>query len=356
MALLGEVSIKVKRALLLTEKFTVSQIADITGIKYESVETVIQRLLKDGIITKADLANTFRDGMPAKRGRPKQYYTFADKSKIEMLRNNLDAFLLERSIVDPDKEKPQNPYFVKAVSLIDSLETSRMELTNDLLKEIEDNLKISREYEELVDESNEIAIAYIEFAEARIKYLQGESEDAEDLLIKARNVFHKYEVPEENAINEYLLSSKLRQLAIETRKALKSENYEALANKLSNLADEVPLSTFLPSVTSQLREFISAASQLSSVTSELIHNKKKLEEQNYMLYEENERLKIQQEIINEINLNLSQAVNVSLSQEFYYPQQELPQKSLIAGEGLNLPKNVVSIFDKASKKRKVTNC
>lgn len=353
MALLGEASIKVKRAILLAEEFTVSQIAHTTGIKCESVETVVQRLLKDGVLTKVIFAKAIETGMPAaKRGRPKQYYTFADKSKIKMIRDSVDAFSLEHSVVEPDKEKPSNPYFVKVLSLLDSLETSRMELTNDLSNEIEDNIRISREYEELVDENNEIAMAHIDFADARIKYMQGESDDAEDLLIKARNVFRKYEAPEETAINEYLLSAKLNWLAIETRRVFKSEHYESLTVKLGNLADELSSFTFLPSVTSRMREFVISVSQLSSVTSELINSKKKLEEQNYRLYEENERLRIQQQMFNEINLNLSQAVKVSLSREFYYPQQELPEKSLITNERLNLSDNVISIFDRVGKKRK----
>ncbi len=76
MAFWGEVSIKVKRAILLTERFTVGQISHITGIKYQSVETVIQRLLKGGMIAKVDFDNlVLSEKATSKQGRPKQYYT-----------------------------------------------------------------------------------------------------------------------------------------------------------------------------------------------------------------------------------------------------------------------------------------
>lgn len=316
MTILGEVAIKVKRAILLTEKFTVSQIADVTGVKYESVETVIQRLQRDGFLIKADNITTFsKDSMVSKRGRPRQYYTFADSTKAKVIKDTVDAFFTERSFVEPSKNKPKNPHFVKAISLIDSLENSGNELSPELQKDIESNLSLSREYEEMIEEGNEIAVAFNDFAQARLEYLKGEKEDSEELLRKAKSVFQKYKISEESLIDEYLISSKLKSASFNATKAIENETYEDLANILNNLVEDCPNISFSPSVTSLLKEFIALTSQISSKTANLLSNNRNLEGQLHNVLEENERLKIQQGITNEINLDLARAVKSLASQQ-----------------------------------------
>ncbi|OGW18100.1 MAG: hypothetical protein A3G93_02955 [Nitrospinae bacterium RIFCSPLOWO2_12_FULL_45_22] len=355
----GEVSLKVKRAILIAKKFTVSQIVDITGIKYQSVETVIQRLLKEGALIKVNSDNLVSpEGTTTKKGRPKQYYTFANPEKTKMLRDNLDALLQEQSLVEPSRHKPKNPHFMKALSTIDSLEASCSEITDNLLNEIDINLSLAREYEEMVDENNEIAMAYIDFAQARLEYLREEREEGEKLLENAKNVFKKYKMPEEQSIDEYLISSKLSLAIKETKKAIKNENYEILAHKLNSLTSDFASYSILPSITSRIKEFIETACQLSNLTGDLLGKNRRLEEQIQSLLEENEKLKIQQQLSSEINRNLSEAVkNYSLIPEARYPQHELPKPSLFGeGEPLRLPEKVLTLSEFSLRnKRKAVN-
>jgi Mn-dependent DtxR family transcriptional regulator len=353
MTILGEVAIKVKRAILLTETFTVSQIADVTGVKYESVETVIQRLQRDGFLIKAD--NTFsKDSTVSKRGRPRQYYTFADSTKVKVIRDTIDVFFTERSFVEPSKAKPQNPHFVEAISLINSLEKSGNEIAPELQKDIESELALSREYEEMIEEGNEIAVAFNDFAQARLEYLKGEKDDAEELLRKAKSVFQKYKISEENLIDEYLISSKLKRASFNAKKAIENETYEDLAKILNNLVEECPNISFSPSVTSLLKEFIALTSQISSKTANLLNNNRNLEGQLHNVLEENEHLKIHQVITNEINLDLARAVKsmASQQQDFSYPQKELPEATFFGNETrYPFSKKIVDISEAKRKKR-----
>jgi hypothetical protein len=333
MTMLGEVAIKVKRAILLTETFTVGQIADITGVKYESVETVIQRLQRDGFLIKAD--NTLsKDSTVSKRGRPRQYYTFADLTRVKVIRDTVDIFFTERSFVEPSKTKPQNPHFVKAMSLIDSLEKSGNDLSPELQKDIETDLSLSREYEEMIEAGNKIAEAFNDFAQAKLEYLRGEKEDAEELLRKAKSVFQKYKISEESLIDDYLISSKLKTASLNAKKAIENETYEDLAKILNNIVEDCPDISFSPSVTALLKEFIALTSQISLNTANLLSNNRNLQGQLQNVLEENERLKIQQGITNEINLDLAKAVKslASQQQDFSYPQRELPEATFFGSE------------------------
>ncbi len=316
MAVWGEVSFKVRRTVLLAGKFTVSQIEDITGIKYQSVETVIQRLLKEGTLVKADAKKDISSvGVVSKKGRPKQYYTFAGDEKIKMLKENLEALSLEHSMAGPVRHKPKNPHFVKAISLINDLESSSSAINENVLNEIENNLSLSKEYEDAFDENNEIALAHIDFAKARLEYLKDDRDEAEKLLITAKDVFKKFEMKEEQSADEYFVSSALKAAVHEIKKTLKHANFETLSDKLNRLFLSFSSCSAFPVIFTKVKEFAEIVGKLSELTATLNSKNRTLENQIYLLLEENYRLKIQNQLSTEINHNLSEVVKITSAQE-----------------------------------------
>jgi predicted transcriptional regulator len=359
MALLGEVAIKVIRVILLTKEFTVSQIADIIAIKHDSVETVIQRLLKDGLLVKVSKADLdLKSKSIAKKGRPKQFYTIAENNKLKILRDRVNAFSLERSIAEPYKNKPSNPHYLRALSIIESVELEKLEFTDQLRNEASNNLALARDYEEMVDENNDVSVACIDFAQAKLEYLKGEKEDAEDLLKNAKNIFRKYELPEEHAVDEYLISSKLKHAIREANKSIKNNAYKTLGEQLLRLADDFSAFPNLPSVTKSIKEFIGISSHISSLTAEYMEKKIVLEKQLHSLTSENQVLRLQQTIALEISADLTgvlKEITATTAKQYIHPAlQPMPEPSFVQLEdSLQLPKNVIRNTGKMSSERKV---
>ncbi len=329
MAHSGEVIVKVMRAILISKQFSVAQIADLVGVRFDSVETVIQRLLKDGILAKIDKG--IGPSVGAKKGRPIQYY-FVQDNKINILQNRLDAFSIERSLAEPRKNKPNNQHYLKALSIIESIESGKATITDELCQEASVNLGLSRDYEAVVDDVSDIPAAYIDFAEARLEYLRGEREDAEELLIKAKEVFNKHKLPEESAVDEYLTSAKIKHAIQEAKKSIKNNSYENLGDQLTKLGlSRTPsVSSFIGNL---IDDFISVTGQLATLASQQINKNADLEKQIYTLLEENQLLRIQHQIDNEINANLSQAVKnvsaIAATNNLYNRPQAMPESSFI---------------------------
>jgi len=307
MAQFGEVSLKVKRAILLDDKFTVAQIADLTGLKYESVETVIRRLLKEGILTKAEKAIPFQP----QKGRPRQYYTFTSEEAKQKLKREVEAFLLEETLVHPKREVPKNPHFVYANSLIRAVEKGEKELTDELIKEIHINLKLAREYEEMITPNPEIAFAHIDFLQARFKYLKEEYEEGEKLLKRAKEVFKKYGmIKEEKEIDEFYRTSVLSPILSEIEKAVGEEKYEQVLFKIEKVSSFVE--EFInSSEQKQLAKLFNIVKNLSYSVQALKARKEELETQNRWLQSQNLLLSIEQQIAGETNQILRQETQIS---------------------------------------------
>ena len=307
MAQFGEVSLKVKRAILLDDKFTVAQIADLTGLKYESVETVIRRLLKEGILIKAEKAIPFQP----KKGRPRQYYIFASEEAKQKLKKEVEAFLLEEALVHPKREVPKNPHFVHANSLIQAAEKGERELTDELIKEIHINLKLAREYEEMITPNPEIAFAYIDFLQARLKYLKEEYEEGEKFLKSAKEVFKKYNMTkEEKEIEEFYRASILNPVLYELEKTVEKGKYEQVLfkiEKVSSFAEEL----INPSEQKHLAKFFNIVKNLSHSAQTLKARNEELEAQNRWLQSQNFLLSIEQQIAGEANQILRQETQTS---------------------------------------------
>ena len=330
MSQLGEVSVKVKRAILIMEKFTIAQIADISGLKYESVETVVQRLLRKGILVKVD--GNFKQSI-AKRGRPRQYYTFANSQTRKILKNEIDAFWLEKSLIEPDRQKPRNPHFMHATSLIEAVETGHKEPTDSLLEKIKLNLNLAREYEGMISPNPEIAMAYIDLLQARFEYLREEDEEAENFLKKAKKVFKNYHMTEEEQnVDEYYLTLKLKQFIQIAKKLIDQQEYHLLKDKLTEVLTSFPDDFISGKIGPQLKEILGFIAKLSTSANELKIRNEELEQRNEWLRKENFTLQVQQQLVTEINRELFQArgeLTKKIDIERIYPSFQRPHFSFI---------------------------
>jgi len=351
MSQLGEVSVKVKRAILIMEKFTIAQIADITGLKYESVETVVQRLLKRGILTKVN--ENFKQTV-GKKGRPKQYYTFANTETRRVLKNEIDAFWLEKSLVEPDRREPRNPHFMHVTFLIEAVETGRKEFTDSLLEEIKVNLNLAREYEEMVSPNPKIAMSYIDSLQARLEYLREEDEEAERFLKRARSVFKNYHMTEEEQnIDKYYLSLKLAQIIQTAKKLVEQEKYHILEVKLRETLISFPDDFISREIGIQLKEILDLITKLSTSGGKLKIRNEELEQQNEWLRKENFDLQVQQQLVTEINRELLQArreLTWKIDIERLYSFFKRPQFSVVETlEVLSLPPKIESSLERKSR-------
>jgi DNA-binding MarR family transcriptional regulator len=171
MAVWGEVSFKVKRAITFMERFTIGQLADMTGLEYQSVETVVQRLLKEGYITQA------KPRQPERRkrvGRPRQTYALLDDAEIvKRFYSSIEAFQIEEALTVATDRKPESAHFDAAVSIIDSLEAEEREISATSLNEAAERLDFARRHEEMIEEGIEVANAYADLQRARLEFLHG---------------------------------------------------------------------------------------------------------------------------------------------------------------------------------------
>lgn len=218
----GEVSYKVKRAILILREFTVGQLTDVTGADHSSVETVVQRLLDDEILVRKE--EVVR--VPAKRGRPRQFYALSENPELaRRLNASVEAFQVGSSLLAVRQRKPESALYLKAVSTLDALEQESLEPVPELLREVEQQLTFARRYEAMLEEGAELADAYLDFAEARLANLQGNITDSQRLLAQARSAFQDHELGDEvRHVDEYTMAGALRrELSLLSAASYKSE-------------------------------------------------------------------------------------------------------------------------------------
>jgi len=202
MTVRGEVSYKVKRAVLILRQFTIGQIADVTALDHQGVETVVHRLVREGVLVRAD--ETVR--IPSQRGRPRQLYALAeDPAQIQKLRVSVEAFEFREDPLLTAQRKPESPHYFQAVSKLDTLEEQGvLEPSPDVLEEIAEQLAFARRYEAMLEDGVEVTTAYLDFEQARLEFLQGDATEGERLLAQARSVFQDLGLGEQvRFLNEY---------------------------------------------------------------------------------------------------------------------------------------------------------
>lgn len=121
---------KVLECMEVVREFTVAELAVLAKVKLEVAKEVVVELEREGIIRKVHLIQATG---------PRHYYVVVDKEKL-------------RKIVGKRKRrgKISNPHWYRAKELIEEAEYGQRKLTDKLIEEIELNLKLAKEYEEML--------------------------------------------------------------------------------------------------------------------------------------------------------------------------------------------------------------
>lgn len=193
MTVSGEVAFKVKQFIAARERFTIGQVAKLTGLNHKSVETVVQRLVRDGYVIKS------QETMPGTgRGRRPLYYTLtADMEKRKELASEVSAFQ-PRAV--PVRVHPLSANYIGAYDMLDELEREPDVPDHEArLAKIEKHLELAAFEEGLEDREEGTAVvwAYLLRERARVAALRHQWPRAESLLNQARAIFQEHGLEEE---------------------------------------------------------------------------------------------------------------------------------------------------------------
>jgi len=208
MTVSGEVTFKVKQFIAARERFTIGQVAKLTGLKHKSVETVVQRLVRDGYVVKS------QETVPvAGRGRRPLYYTLtADMEKRKELVNEVGAFQ-PRAV--PVRVQPLSANYIGAHNMLDELEREPNAPDREArLAKIEKHLELAAFEEGLEDREEGTAVvwAYLLREKARIAALHRQWAEAEHLLREAHLVFEEHGLEGEvEKTDQYRFRLRIRQ-------------------------------------------------------------------------------------------------------------------------------------------------
>jgi DNA-binding MarR family transcriptional regulator len=188
MTVSGEVTFKVKQFIAARERFTIGQAAKLTGLNRKSVETVVQRLVRDGYVVKS------RETAPSTgRGRRPLYYTLtADMEKRKDLVNEVSAFQ-PRAV--PVRVRPLSANYLGAHNMLDELEREPDAPDREArLAKIEKHLELAAFEEGLEDgeEGTAVVQAYLLRERARVAASRHQWPEAERLLREAHLVFEEH--------------------------------------------------------------------------------------------------------------------------------------------------------------------
>jgi len=199
MAIWGEASYKVKRAITFHERFTVAELVDATNLAYAQVEQVVQRLIKQGYVRKLkpNELNEAERAVTGKVGRPRQRHTLIeDKAKREEFYASVEAIASAERLSHAKERKPSTPYFNRAMQVIEAMERGAEPPSTARLDEAAALLAYGRDFEGLIPEGAEIVQAYYDYAQARLEAQRGNYPKAEELLAQAKEAFLAAELDE----------------------------------------------------------------------------------------------------------------------------------------------------------------
>jgi DNA-binding MarR family transcriptional regulator len=208
MTVSGEVTFKVKQFIAARERFTIGQVAKLTGLNRKSVETVVQRLVRDGYVVKS------QETMPGTgRGRRPLYYTLtADMEKRKDLVNEVSAFQ-PRAV--PVRTHPLSANYIGAHNMLDELEREPDVPDREArLAKIEKHLELAAFEEGLEDgeEGTTVVWAYFLRERARAAALRRQWPEVERLLREAHLVFEEHGLEREvEETDQYRFALLIRQ-------------------------------------------------------------------------------------------------------------------------------------------------
>jgi len=255
-AISGEVKIRIISNALSLEQFTADQMRRATGLNPRSLQTVLQRLKREGYL----VSEPVEKAPPGSRRPPHVYRLTPDADKRLQLARQVEAFYTPPPRLAPPV--PTSRHYTAARHLIERLEREDVagEEREATGEKIRHHLKLAASEEGLGvrrDTESEILAAHLALLQARLACLQGRREQAEELLTQARNVFASAGLESEvRLIDEHLLDieasrrieiSRAPDAAAKVRRILqvleKAEDFSIgpLMRRLTDLARELSI-------------------------------------------------------------------------------------------------------------------
>ena len=114
MAVWGEVSYKVKRAITFRERFSVAELVDATELAYLQVEQAVQRLIQQQYVRPLESHELKPAEQAAERrvGRPRKRYTLIeDPAKRGQLYAEVEAIASAERMSRARDREPSTPFF-----------------------------------------------------------------------------------------------------------------------------------------------------------------------------------------------------------------------------------------------------
>jgi signal transduction histidine kinase len=192
MAIWGEVSYKVKRAITFHKRFSVAELVDATDLSYGQVEQVVQRLIKQDYVRSLEdhELNPAEQALARRVGRPRKRYTLTEEPvKQEEFYAGVEAIASAERLSRAKERKPSTPYFNRAMQMIEAMERGAEPLSATRLEEATSFLAYGRDFESLIPEGAEIVQAHYDFAQARLEVLLKNYSKAEELLAQVEEAF-----------------------------------------------------------------------------------------------------------------------------------------------------------------------
>lgn len=248
MSFKGEVSYKVKKVIGFLPRFTVAQLVDATGLSYEQVEGVVQKLRSGGFVSVVEEPEMYEPEKEYVRsvGRPRNIYALTDDAvKRSEFFSALEAIESAVRLGRASERRPSTVYYEAALEIIQALETGEEDLDEARIEEATSLLEYGRQYEELIAEGAEVAQAYYDLALARLHAYRRRDDAAMELVREAARVFETagLEAPVREA-REVIVCTKVRREFARARDASDAiQSAAALKNALVLLDGELTAQT-----------------------------------------------------------------------------------------------------------------
>lgn len=181
---MSQVKFKVRYNALLLREFTVADMVRATGQNPESVRTELQRMKQEGLLTSQP-----HEEKPKKRGgRPALYRLTDDPEARLALSQSIEAFYPP----PPAAERPTSRHYLSAQKLLDQAQAAEDPKSERLLSDAERDLEMAEQAEgsSLAPQSVK---AYLQYERARLAYLRGNCEEAEESFEALRGFFTDFD-------------------------------------------------------------------------------------------------------------------------------------------------------------------
>ncbi len=121
---------KVLECMEVVREFTVAELAALAKVKLGVAKEVVKELEKEGIVKELHLIQV---------APSRNYYAVVDKKKLKEMIGKRKR-----------RGKISNPHWCRVKELIEEAEYGQRELTEQLIEEIGINLRLAKEYEEML--------------------------------------------------------------------------------------------------------------------------------------------------------------------------------------------------------------